>query len=160
MTPRRVSRATRAVLPISHRDDAILLDEIAQVSQGRLEARVLVRPGTAFSDGDGNLPAWVGPEIMAQAISALAGQRSLAAYGRPAAIGLLLGVRSYAAPGGDFRCGETLRVEVVESSEDEEGRAVFDCTILRADERLASGALTVYQPLDDTFLEAECARDD
>ena len=75
-------------------------------------------------------------------------------------IGLLLGVRSYAAPGGDFRCGETLRVEVVESSEDEEGRAVFDCTISRAGERLASGALTVYQPLDGTFLEAECARDD
>ena len=97
---------------------------------------------------------------MAQAISALAGQRSLAAHGRPAAIGLLLGVRSYAAPGGDFRCGEALRIEVVESSEDEEGRAVFDCTISRAGERLAAGVLTVYQPLDDTFLEAECARDD
>ena len=25
---------------------------------------------------------------------------------------------------------------------------------------LASGTLTVFQPLDDTFLERECARDD
>jgi predicted hotdog family 3-hydroxylacyl-ACP dehydratase len=157
VTPRR---DTRAVLPMPHQYDAILLDEIAQVAPGRLEARVVVRPGTAFSDAVGNLPAWVGPEIMAQAISALAGTRSLAAHGRPAAIGLLLGVRSYAAPEGDFRCGETLRVEVVESSEDEDGRAVFDCTISRAGERLASGVLTVYQPADDTFLEAECARDD
>jgi len=157
MTP---GRPARAVVPIPHREDAILLDEIAQGARDRLEARLVVRPGTAFSDASGNLPAWVGPEIMAQAISALAGTRSLAAHGRPAAIGLLLGVRSYEAPGGDFRCGDALRVEVVESSEDEEGRAVFDCTISRSGELLASGALTVYQPPDDTFLAAECARDD
>ena len=64
------------------------------------------------------------------------------------------------APAGDFICGETLDVEVIESSEDEEGMAVFDGSIRRSGEVLASGTLTVFQPADDTFLARECARDD
>jgi predicted hotdog family 3-hydroxylacyl-ACP dehydratase len=143
---------------IRHRGDALLLDEISCGDDKRLEARVLVRPGTAYSDHAGHLPAWAGPEIMAQAISALSGLRSLRAHGHPAPIGLLLGVRSYRASVGEFRCGEALEVEVTESSEDEDGMAVFDCRICRAGDVVASGRLTVFQPADDSFLERECAR--
>jgi predicted hotdog family 3-hydroxylacyl-ACP dehydratase len=153
-------RRGRAPVPVPHRDDAILLDEILGVGEGRLEARLVVRPGTAFSDAAGNLPSWAGPEIMAQAVAALEGRRSLARHGRPAAIGLLLGIRSYVVLGGDFCRGESLHVGVVESSADAEGLAVFDCTIARSGEVVASGALTVYQPPDDSFLDVECARDD
>ena len=145
---------------LSHRQDAVLLDEIVHADASRLAARLVVRPGTSFSDSSGNLPAWVGPEIMAQAISALSGWRSLRARGQLPGIGLLLGIRSYSAPAGDFLCGETLDVEVIESSEDEEGMAVFDGRIRRSGEVLATGALTVFQPADDTFLARECARDD
>jgi predicted hotdog family 3-hydroxylacyl-ACP dehydratase len=147
-------------VPVPHRFDALLLDEVTRVATDALEARLVVRPDTAFSDESGNLPAWAGPEIMAQAISALAGHRSLERSGKPAAIGLLLGVRAYASPQGGFRCGDELRVSVTQSSE-EGGWAVFDCTISgAAGERLAGGTLTVLQPHDDTFLDAECARDD
>lgn len=145
---------------MAHRHDAVLLDEITRVDRHRLTARMGVRPGTAFSDAAGNLPAWVGPEILAQAIAALSGHRSLQERGRPAEIGLLLGVRGYAATGGDFRCGEQLEIEVLESSEDEEGRAVFDGTIRRDGQVAASGTLTVFQPGDATFFDRECARDD
>jgi len=69
-------------------------------------------------------------------------------------------VRSYAIEEGEFRCGETLQVEVVESSEDEEGLAVFDGSISRGDTVVATGTLTVFQPPDDSFLDRECARDD
>lgn len=149
----------KATVPVPHQFDALLLDEVTQVSPDVLEARLVVRRDTAFSDDAGNLPAWVGPEIMAQAVSALSGHRSLARTGRPAEIGLLLGVRSYVAARGDFVCGEELRVKVTESSE-EAGWAVFDCTISGSDGLLASGTLTVFQPPDGTFLAAECARDD
>jgi len=145
---------------MSHRKDVLLLDEILDADDSRLEARLVVRPGTAFSDSSGNLPAWVGPEVMAQAISALSGWRSLRAHGHLPGIGLLLGIRSYAAPAGDFLRGETLDVEVIESSEDEEGMAVFAGMIRRSGQVLASGTLTVFQPPDDTFLAKECARDD
>jgi predicted hotdog family 3-hydroxylacyl-ACP dehydratase len=143
---------------IRHRGDAVLLDEITCGDDKQLEARFLVRPGTAYSDHAGCLPAWAGPELMAQAISAFSGLRSLRASGRPAPIGLLLGVRSYRAIVEEFRCGEALQVEVAESSEDEDGMAVFDCRICRAGEVVASGRLTVFQPADDSFLERECAR--
>jgi predicted hotdog family 3-hydroxylacyl-ACP dehydratase len=143
---------------IRHRGDAVLLDEISCGDDKRLEARFLVRSGTAYSDHAGHLPAWAGPELMAQAISALSGLRSLRSFGRPAPIGLLLGVRSYRAIVGEFRCGEALQVEVAESSKDEDGMAVFDCRICRAGEVVASGTLTVFQPVDDSFLERECAR--
>jgi predicted hotdog family 3-hydroxylacyl-ACP dehydratase len=145
---------------MSHSKDALLLDEILHADANRLEARLVVRPGTSFSDSSGNLPAWVGPEIMAQAISALSGWRSLRARGHLPGIGLLLGIRSYAAPSGDFLCGETVDVEVIESSEDEEGMAVFEGRIRRSGEVLAAGTLTVFQPLDNAFLARECARDD
>jgi predicted hotdog family 3-hydroxylacyl-ACP dehydratase len=95
---------------------------------------------------------------MAQAVSAFSGLRSLRVRGQPAPIGLLLGIRSYRAIVGEFRCGEALRVEVTESSEDEDGMAVFDCRICRASDVVASGTLTVFQPPDDSFLERECAR--
>lgn len=143
---------------IRHRGDAILLDEISSGDDKRLEARFLVRPGTAYSDQAGNLPAWAGPEVMAQAVSAFSGLRSLRVRGQSAPIGLLLGIRSYRATVGEFRCGEALQVEVVESSEDEDGMAVFDCSICRAGDVVASGRLTVFQPPDDSFLERECAR--
>jgi predicted hotdog family 3-hydroxylacyl-ACP dehydratase len=143
---------------IRHRGSAALLDEICRYDETSLEARVVVRPGTAYSDRFGHLPAWAGPELMAQAISALAGQRSFRAHGRPAAIGLLLGVRSYRATVDEFRSGEVLLVEVTESFEDEDGMAVFDGRIRRAGELIASGRLTVFQPPDDSFLEREYAR--
>jgi predicted hotdog family 3-hydroxylacyl-ACP dehydratase len=147
-----------ALLP--HRHDAVLLDVITLAEDHRLTASLVVRPGTAFSDASGNLPGWVGPEILAEAISALSGYRSLNRHGRAAGIGLLLGVRGYTATAGDFQPGEKLDVEVIESSQDEEGRAVFDGIIRSGGQVIASGTLTVFQPVDDSFLDRECARDD
>ena len=143
---------------IRHRGSAALLDEICREDGGSLEARLTVRPGTAYSDRAGNLPAWAGPELMAQAISALSGLRSLREHDRPAAIGLLLGVRSYRSAVEEFRSGEVLDVEVIESSVDEDGMAVFDGSIRRSGEVIASGVLTVFQPADDSFLERESER--
>lgn len=141
-----------------HRGCAALLDEVCREDDSSLEARLVVKRGTAYSDRFGNLPAWAGPELMAQAISALSGLRSLREHGQPAAIGLLLGVRSYRATVEEFRMGEVLDVEVIESSEDEDGMAVFDGWIRRAGQVVASGMLTVFQPRDDSFLEQERAR--
>lgn len=143
---------------VPHKGAAVLLDDILSIGDQRLEAGLVVRPDTAFSDDAGCLPGWIGPEIMAQAIAALSGHRSLAASGRPAAIGLLLGVRSYETSVPAFQPGDRLTVEVIESSQDEEGRAVFDCRIRRAGQVIASGSLTVFQPADNSFIERECMR--
>ncbi len=145
---------------LHHSGEALLLDEIRCVEESRLAARVVVRPGTSFSDASGNLPCWAGPEIMAQAVAALSGYRSLRDCGNSSAIGLLLGVRSYQAVQQEFLVGESLDVEVVESLREDDGRAVFDCRISRAGEFVAAGTLTVFQPPDGSFLAGESERDD
>jgi len=145
---------------IPHKDDAVLLDEIRHADGNRVTAVATVRPGTAFSDAAGNLPGWVGPEIMAQAVAAFSGCRSLRDRGESAEIGLLLGIRDYESAVAEFRIGDQLQIEVVRSSEDEEGRGVFDGSISMAGAVVASGTLTVFEPKDGSFLEAERARDD
>jgi predicted hotdog family 3-hydroxylacyl-ACP dehydratase len=150
--------APPAVVP--HRGRALLLDALLHADEDRLTALVEVHPGSDFSAPDGSLPGWVGAEIMAEAIAAFAGCRSLRLKGRTADIGLLLGIRDYRSVVTSFVPGERLTVEVVRSSEDEAGRGVFDCRILCAGRAVATGMLTVFQPPDESFLAAERARDD
>lgn len=145
---------------IPHKHDAVLLSEILHADTDRVTAIATIRPGTAFSDSAGNLPGWVGPEVMAQAVAAFSGCRSLRERGESAEIGLLLGIRDYASAVAEFRVGDQLRIEVARSSEDEEGRGVFDCSICLAGAVVASGTLTVFEPKDGSFLEAERDRND
>lgn len=145
---------------IPHKHDAVLLSEILYADGDRVTAVATVRPGTAFSDAAGNLPGWVGPEIMAQAVAAFSGCRSLRDRGESAEIGLLLGIRDYDSVVVEFRVGDELLVEVVRSTEDEEGRGVFDCSMSMAGAKVAAGTLTVFEPKDGTFLDAERARND
>jgi predicted hotdog family 3-hydroxylacyl-ACP dehydratase len=145
---------------IPHKHDAVLIDEIQHADGNRVTAVATVRPGTAFSDAAGNLPGWVGPEIMAQAVAAFSGCRSLRDRGESAEIGLLLGIRDYESAVAEFCVGDQLQIEVVRSSEDEEGRGVFDGSISIGGAVVAAGTLTVFEPRDGSFLEAERARNE
>ena len=145
---------------VPHQGDALLLDALLHADEDRVSAAVIVRPGTAFSDRDGGLPGWAGPELMAEAVAAYAGCRSLRDKGQTAPIGLILGIRDYECVVARFETGEALIVDAVRSSEDEEGRGVFDCRISGGGRLLARGMLTVYQPQDATFLDAERMRDE
>jgi predicted hotdog family 3-hydroxylacyl-ACP dehydratase len=145
---------------IPHKHHAVLLSEILLADGDRLTAVATVRSGTAFSDAAGNLPGWIGPEIMAQAVAAFSGCRSLRERGESAEIGLLLGIRDYSSSTAEFRVGDRLQIEVIRSSEDEEGRGVFDCSIAMDGAAIAAGTLTVFEPKDGAFIEAERMRDD
>jgi predicted hotdog family 3-hydroxylacyl-ACP dehydratase len=148
------------VAAIPHQHDAVLLSEILLADGDQLTAVATVRSGTAFSDAAGDLPGWIGPEIMAQAVAAFSGCRSLRERGESAEIGLLLGIRDYSSTKAEFRVGDRLQIEVVRSSEDEEGRGVFDCSIVMDGAAIAAGTLTVFEPRDGAFIEAERMRDD
>jgi predicted hotdog family 3-hydroxylacyl-ACP dehydratase len=145
---------------IPHKHAAVLLDEILHADANRVTAVATVRPGSAFSDAAGNLPGWVGPEIMAQAVAAFSGCRSLRERGESPEVGLLLGIRDYESVATEFRVGDQLRIEVSRSFEDEQGRGVFDCSIATAGSVVAAGTLTVFEPKDGAFLEAERSRND
>ncbi len=133
-------------LLLPHRGPALLLETIDAVQKDGIVASLVVRGQPPFAGENGSLPAWTGPEIMAQAVSAFATYREGEPY-RPKP-GLLLGVRMYRAAISEFAPGARITVTIQESTRDDEGSAVFDST-LRVNETVAAeGMLTVFQPED------------
>lgn len=122
---------------VPHRGEALILESIDAVRPDGLVASLVPREA---------LPAWSGPEIMAQAISAFATWRKGPPYEpKP---GLLLGVRTYRSDVTEFEAGTRLIVEVIESTRDNTGGAVFDTSLRMGNVRVADGMLTVYEPDD------------
>ena len=77
---------------LPHQAPMLLLDRLLDYQGARvLETRIGERHGLLL-DERGNLPAWVGLELMAQTIAAWAGMRP--GRGEPVRIGMLLGSRS------------------------------------------------------------------
>jgi len=129
---------------VPHRDKALLLESIVAVRPNGLVASLVPREA---------LPAWSGPEIMAQAISAFATWRKGPPY-RPKP-GLLLGVRAYRSEVTEFEPGSRLTVDVSESTRDDGGGAVFDSSLRLGDQHVAEATLTVYEPEDVVTALAE-----
>ncbi len=131
---------------VPHQGDALLLDCIDAVQPDGLVASLVVRGEQAPGGECRSLPAWMGPEIMAQAISAFATYRSGPPYlPKP---GLILGIRKYHSSVTEFKRGTRLAVSVRESTRDDAGGAVFDSTLSLNGAEIANGMLTVYQPDD------------
>ena len=126
-----------AALLVPHRGEALLIETIDAVRPDGLVASLVAREP---------LPAWAGPEIMAQAISAFATWRDGPPY-RPRP-GLLLGVRSYRSSATGFGRGARLTVDVRESTRDDAGSAVFDSHLSMDGSPVAEAMLTVFQPED------------
>ena len=122
----------------------ILLDRIESWGEDYLKAAVLHHDGNLFSDPDGNVPAWVGIEYMAQAISALAGIHALQ-KGQPVRIGLLLGTRKYTSQVASFQRNENLIIHVEQIFIDENHLGAFDCTI-HSDRLIAEAQVKAIQP--------------
>lgn len=129
---------------VPHHGEALLLESINAVRPDGLVASLVLRIA---------LPAWGGPEIMAQAISAFSTWRKGPPY-RPKP-GLLLGIRTYRSVVAEFECGSRLTVDVSESTRDDMGGAVFDSSLHMGDRRVAEGMLTVYEPEDVVAALAE-----
>lgn len=144
--------APEAVIP--HRGDVLLIDRIVALEARRLQAALTVRRGTAFSDERGALPAWAAPEIMAQAVAAFGSCRALIELGHTAPLGLLLGVRQLDLRVEAFQPGDEVRVDVLCTSADEEGRGVFDCELHVGGELAAAATLTAFQPRESEDLRS------
>ncbi len=138
-----MSRWSMAEL-LPHAGDMILIDELLDYDSEHVRVRLTVRPGTPFSRPDGSLPAWVGIELMAQAIGAYAGCRFLLA-GQPIELGFLLGTRRYECNVDSFAVGTKLEVSAVRSLEDETGMGVFECHIQGPGVRVEA-RLNVFRP--------------
>jgi predicted hotdog family 3-hydroxylacyl-ACP dehydratase len=129
---------------VPHKPPMLLLDRVLSYSSDVVRCEVEIRTDSPFVE-DGQVPAVVGLEYMAQAIAAYAGVTARIEH-RDFRMGLLLGSRDLRFAVDGFAVGERLTVEARRTwGENELGS--FACAVQRqgSAELLASGTLTVYQ---------------
>jgi predicted hotdog family 3-hydroxylacyl-ACP dehydratase len=134
---------------IAHRGNMLLLEKLSGIESETCSAEYTPQRDAWYADAAGNMPAWVGLELMAQTIAAYVGMQKFT-QGTPAKQGVLLGTRSYKSKAPSFTAGQCLRMQVRVSFRDESGLGAFDCNIQLAatQEVLATALLKVYEPDD------------
>ncbi len=132
---------------LPHRGTMLLLDRVLEFSAERICAQCTPRRDAWYADSHGNMPAWIGIELMAQAIAAHVGllKRS---EGKPVTPGILLGTRRFEAQRPAFAAGAILRISAAVSFRDESGLAAYDCKIEADNTALARASLKVLEPED------------
>lgn len=142
-----------ALLP--HRGPLRLVDTLLDYDAERVRVGLTVRDVPPFGDGGGTVPAYIGLEYMAQAISVFSGLE-LHSAGAVPKIGLLIGTRRYRATVAQFSHGASLVVNALRVLGGDEALWVFDCAITTADGVvLALAEVKAFRPRDiGDFLDA------
>lgn len=136
---------------VPHSGKMSLLDNIVEYGDDWLSAEVYITADSMFADENG-VPAWIGMEYMAQAVSAYAGLQERMKGGRPK-LGFLLGTRKYLCSTDYFSIGKTLLLKVQLDMVAANGLNVFQC-VLQGEGVVASANMNVFQPDDpDKFLQ-------
>ena len=143
---------------ISHRGNMLLLDRLLAIDSELCRTEYTPQADSWYADEDGNMPAWIGIELMAQTVAAYVGmQKQLA--GLPPKQGVLLGTRNYKTDAPFYTAGETLHMEARVSFMGDSGLGAFECSICRAGDQqevLATAMLKVYEPDDfDAFMKGK-----
>ena len=133
---------------LPHRPPMLLLEAVAEAGPEGGCALARVDPGAWYADADGAMPAWIGLELMAQAIAACRGAYRAAGPG-PAAeaprSGYLVAARGFRSELAAFPAGAELRLRVRLEAEDAGGFRAFACAILHQDRCVATASLRVLE---------------
>ncbi|WP_114810630.1 hotdog family protein [Paraburkholderia kururiensis] len=138
---------------VPHRGTMLLLDSVSAFDDESLTAYASVRSDAWYADREGAMPAWIGVELMAQAIAAHVGLLAMRA-GENVRPGVLLGTRRYEARMPAFPGGAQLCITIKEVLRSEEGHGAYACTIGHEGALCAEAIVKVYQPRNfQTFIE-------
>ncbi len=138
---------------LPHRGTMLLIDRIVEYADDAALAECRPKKTAWYADAAGQMPAWMGVELMAQTIAAHVAMKKKRA-GLAAKPGALLGTRSYRSARPGFPPDMLLRITVRELFRDEGGLAAYDCVIAAAAVPLATATLKVYEPQDfATFVQ-------
>lgn len=139
------------ILP--HRGTMLLLDAVLACAEESLTARARVVSDAWYADAQGAMPAWIGIELMAQAIAAHVGLLAMRA-GNTMRPGVLLGSHRYEMRTPVFARDALLRIEVKELLRGEEGHGAYECVIQHNGVVAAEAVIKVFQPRDfQSFIE-------
>ncbi|TLF51808.1 hypothetical protein FEI13_07535 [Halomonas urmiana] len=161
--------ASPSLMPIAdlvpHSGIMCLLDEVLEIGEEHLRARITPRADDPFADtavtepaladaplaqttgaSSPGIPGWVGLEWLAQAIAAWSGHTVGTQGGKPQ-IGFLLGARRYDCEVEYFALGEPVEVEIHLDYRADNGLGAFRGELLGRDGVvLAHSTLNVFQP--------------
>ncbi|WP_348535750.1 beta-hydroxyacyl-ACP dehydratase [Mycoavidus cysteinexigens] len=132
---------------LPHRGTMLLLDRVTAFANETLSAEYQVRGDAWYADPDARMPAWIGLELMAQAMAAHA-SLSAKANGGPPQPGVLLGSRQYQAFCEAFEANTLLKVDVQQILALADGNRAYDCALWQDAELAAKAVLKVFQPPD------------
>ena len=129
---------------LPHRAPMLLIDRVDGVTAAGGTGHVRLSADAWYADAEGRTPAWIGLELMAQAVAACRG-RYLAGQGSAPGGGYLVGTRSYRSTVPTFPPGVDLAIQVRLVEADDSGLSSFDCEILQDELPLATATLKVME---------------
>jgi len=132
---------------LAHRGSMLLLDQLVSFSHESATAAYTPRPDAWYADEAGNMPGWIGLELMAQTVAAHVGLLKFEQK-QPQKQGALLGTRRYVAHRPWVAAGTPLSIETTLVYRDSSGIGAYDCRLFSAETTLATATLTVYEPDD------------
>jgi predicted hotdog family 3-hydroxylacyl-ACP dehydratase len=139
-----------AILP--HRGSMLLVERVVSWDGQHAAVSATPKPDAWYAE-EGDMPSWIGIELMAQAIAAHVGLLARS-RGEAPKRGVLLGTRQFRATRARFPAGRELLVSARVSYRDDTGLASYDASIALAAEQVASAGVTVYEPPDfEAFLQ-------
>ena len=130
-----------------HRGTMLLLDRMCSFDNERVVVEYSPRPDAWYADTQGNMPAWIGLELMAQAV-AVHVSLTKRLQGLQAQFGVLLGTRRFETRTAFFSPNAPLHIEATPLMRDESGLGAYDCRILAEEQIQAEATLKVYEPAD------------
>lgn len=140
------------ILP--HRDTMLWQDTVLGHDTQKVTCSYRIPAAAWYLDAQAAMPAWLGIEVMAQAVAAHVALTAIG-EGRPAKRGALLGSRDFSSRLAAFPAGSTLRTTALMEFRDDSGLGAYQCAIHIGDECVASATLKVYEPNDfEQFLAA------
>jgi len=139
------------ILP--HRGNMLFINRLIDFTSESTVAVYAPESKAWYANHEGNMPAWIGIELMAQTVAAHVGIHKRR-EGLPQKNGVLVGTRSYQAMTPHFVAGKSLKIQVTVIYQDISGLGAYDCTIADDNLILATATLKVFEPDDfQTFLE-------
>lgn len=139
------------ILP--HRGNMLLIDRLIDFNNESMVAEYLPKSDAWYTDSEGNMPAWIGIELMAQAVAAHVGVLKHR-DGASQKIGVLLGSRRYCSATPSFSTEAPLKIQVTSIFRDISGLGAYDCNISCGIATLATAILKVFEPEDfKTFVQ-------
>jgi len=131
------------ILP--HRGTMLFIDAVTDYSPTATTCIYQPHADAWYADGDSNMPAWLGIEIMAQTIAAHVGLNAIA-RGQAPKMGALLGSRNYHSQVATFVAYTPLTIYALLEFRDDSGLGAYECRITADGREIASATLKVFEP--------------